>query len=319
MKYLEYALGVWNRAGRLQVDVYHANDANTLPAAWLAARRNTARLVYDAHELETGRNWAASRVAGIYRRLTVLPERVFIRQADAVITVNQSIARRLAALYKIPTPTVVMNCPETLRETTQRSERLRTELNIPDELKIALYQGGVERGRGIESFLLAVQSTPGVAAVLLGDGTLLETLRQRLQNSEYQRVYLPGKVDPTALPAYTSSADIGIVLIEPSCESYRLSLPNKIFEYMHAGLPVLGSDLPEIKHIINEEKIGLIVNPQNPDEIASTLRQLLANPQAFAEYQSRAQAASQKYTWEIERVKLLELYANFTIPEGVQG
>lgn len=309
VKYLEYVLRVWNLAGRLQADVYHANDANTLPAAWLAARRNKAKLVYDAHELETGRSWSASRVAGVYKYFLALPEKIFIRHADAVITVSQSIARRLVQLYDIPLPVVIMNCPEVPEISAQPSQRLREEMNIPPKLKIALYQGGVDRGRGVEALIDATQRTPGVAAVILGDGELSQILWQRVQTGDLQRVYLHGKVPPASLPEYTSSADIGIVLTELICESHRLSLPNKIFEYLHAGLPVIATNAPEIAQIVQSEQVGIVVDPRKTDEIANALLSVAELPEQNPHLRSHILEVAKKFTWEIERVKLLELYS----------
>lgn len=309
VKYIEYTLRVWIQARRHRADIYHANDANTLPAAWLAAKLNKARLVYDAHELETGRSWAASRVAGFYKKYFPLPEKFFIRHADAVITVNQSIARRLVQLYDIPLPVVIMNCPEIPEISSQPSQRLREEMNIPPKLKIALYQGGVVRGRGIEALIDATQRTPGVAAVILGDGELSSELWQRVQTGELQRVYLHGKVHPASLPEYTSSADMGILLIEPTCESYRLSLPNKLFEYLHAGLPVIATNAPEITQIVQGEQVGIIVDPHKPDEIVKALQSMVELPQQNVHLRSRILEVARKFTWEIERVKLLELYS----------
>jgi glycosyltransferase involved in cell wall biosynthesis len=310
VKYLEYSLKVWIRANKVPVDIYHANDANTLPAGWLAAKRNRAGLVYDAHELETGRNWTATRLAGFYKNIHAWPEKMFIHQANAVITVNQSIASRLVELYHISHPAVVMNCPDPRVEIYSAPNRLRRELHIPDSLKIILYQGNITRGRGIEPLIEAVQTLAEAALVILGDGALLSALQDRIDKGEIQRVYLPGKVQPAELPSYTAAADLGAVLIEPTCESYRLSLPNKFFEYLHAGLPIIGSNIPELNRLILSEDVGIVVDPNNPSEVKIAIQELLDSPQKLAYYRSRAYMAAQKYTWDNERQVLLDLYAS---------
>ncbi len=311
LKYLEYSLKVWKRAGKVPAAIYHANDANTLPAAWLAAKRNRASLIYDAHELETGRNWTATRLAGFYEQIHAWPEKMFIHHANAVITVNQSIADRLVELYHIAQPVVVMNCPDPKAEAFTTPDRLRRELHIPDPLKIILYQGIVTRGRGIELLIDAVQTLPETAIVILGDGALLPALRERLDKGEIQRVYLPGKVKPADLPSYTASADLGAVLIEPTCESYRLSLPNKFFEYLHAGLPIIGSNIPELARLIQVEDVGVVVELQKPREIENAICSLLGSPHRLADFRANALKAAKKYSWEKEKLILLELYEKF--------
>lgn len=306
VKYLEFVARVQQFASLEPARVYHAHDANTLLPAWLAARRAGAHLIYDAHELETGRSFAASRLAGFYQRIWTYPERVLIRRADAVITVSEGIADELVRLYGIRRPIVIVNCPEL--SPPVRSNRLREELGIPNNLKIALYQGGVVPGRGIEPFLEAVQHLPGVAGVVLGDGPLRSECLSRIQSGVWQRVYLPGRVSLADLPSYTASADVGVVLIQPICRSYYLALPNKLFEYLHAGIPVVGSDLPEITRIIREYGVGEVVNPDDPASIAEGIARLLGDPVWYANARDNTARVVVAFNWQKESAKLVTLY-----------
>ncbi len=306
VKYLEFIVRVQRFASQESARVYHAHDANTLLPAWLAARRTGARLVYDAHELETGRSFAGSRLAGFYQRIWVWPERTLIRRTDAVITVSEGIADELVRLYGIRRPVVIVNCPEW--SSPGRSNRLREELGIPGDLKIALYQGGVVSGRGIEPFLEAVQRLPGVAGVVLGDGPLRSEGLRRIQSGVWKRVYLPGRVPLADLPGYTASADVGVVLIQPVCRSYRLALPNKLFEYLHAGIPVVGSDLPEIARIIREYGVGEVVNPDDPASIAEGIARLLEDPVRYACARDNTARVVAAYNWKQESARLVALY-----------
>ena len=305
-KYMEFGLQVWRLAGRHPAHIYHANDAITLPAAWLAARRNQSRLVYDAHELETGREVASSRLSALYKRAWPLPEQLYIKKADAVITVNESIANELVRLYHIPRPTVVRNCPEYLP--VSRTNRLREEFAIPADHKIILYQGQIAKGRGIECLIQSIQFLPDVSVVALGVGPSLEEYRNLVTTGQWERVYFPGQVSLTELPSYTASADIGVLLIEDTCLSYHLSLPNKLFEYIHAGLPVVASNLPEIARVVSTFQIGEIVNPDDPPEITMALSRLLHDPIRYSQYMSNAIQAAKKFTWEQESKNLLAIY-----------
>ena len=306
IKYLEFAWRVWQFAGREPAHVYHANDANTLPAAWLAAKRNQARLVYDAHELETGRNFLGSHIASVYRAIWSFPEKIFIRKAQFVITVSRSIANELVRLYNIAMPTLVLNCPET--KTVSSSNRLHIELKIPEDHKIILYQGRISMGRGIESFIKAIQNIDNVAGVILGEGPALESFRQRVDSGEFQRIYLPGNVSLMDLPSYTASSDLGIVLIEDTCLSYRLSLPNKLFEYLHAGLPVICSDLPEIAQVVRDYQVGELTDPDDPAAIAGNIDNILSDPIRYAQLKANAAKASEEFNWQNESKKLLMIY-----------
>jgi len=307
LKYIEFTIRLLRLTRLVRHTVFHSNDALTLPAGWLASRMSRAKLVYDAHELETGRNFGNSRLSGIYRLLWAWPEKAFIRSADAVITVSQSIAEEIAQLYKIKLPTVVLNCPSSLPY--QRSNRLREELNIPVHQKILLYQGVIGSGRGIEQLFYAVQDLEDVAAVALGDGPLLADLRARIQKGDWRRVYLPGRVPLQYLPNYTASADLGVLLSQPTCRSYLLSLPNKLFEYLHAGLPVLGSDLPEFRRVILEYRVGEVISPSaGHEEIAAAIRKILSDPAQYSAYAQNARNAAAIFRWENEAAKLVQCY-----------
>lgn len=306
IKYLEFASQVWRLAGYEPAQVYHAHDANTLLASWLAAQRNHARLVYDAHELETGRNFGHSRLSPIYQRTWAWPERLLIGKADAVLTVSEGIANELVKLYGIPQPILLRNCPE--RRPPRRSTVLQDMLKIPQTLKIALYQGGVVPGRGIEPFLAAIQQLTGVVGVVLGDGPLLPFLRSHVETRRWQRVYLPGKVPSNELPDYTASAQLGISLIQETCRSYRFSLPNKLFEYLQAGIPVLGSNLPEIARLIREYDVGEVADPDDPQSITSGISRLLCDPVRYAHARANVSRAAATLNWDTEKDKLLNLY-----------
>jgi len=309
VKYLEFAARVLPMLTRERPNAIHAHDAKPLPIAWLAARRSGARLVYDAHELETGRNFGSTRLAGVYRHLWAWPERAFIRRADAVITVCDGIADELARLYGIPRPVVVRNCPE--RQSPRPSNLLREMLSIPPHLKIVLYQGAVAAGRGLETMAAAVQQLPDTVGVILGNGALLETYRARVAAGDWPRMYLPGKIPLARLLDYTASADVGVSLIQNTCRSYYFALPNKLFEYMQAGIPVVGSNLPEIARLIRAYDVGEVTNPDDPAAVAAALRRLLNDPDRYARARANTARAADVFNWERESVKLVELYAGW--------
>lgn len=308
VKYIEFAFRFWTASRHWHSQVYHANDANTLPAAWLAARADRAALVYDAHELETGRSFGNSTLSGVYQRVWAWPEKFLIHKADVVITVSNGIADELVNLYKIPKPAVILNAPEFATPLAAKSNRLRDELGIPPETKLVLYQGRIASGRGLESLFQAVTNLPNVVVVALGDGPMLEVYRTRLSLGEWRQVYLPGKVTLEELPSYTASADIGAVLIENTCKSYYLSLPNKLFEFLQAGIPVIGSNLPEIARIIQTYELGRVVNSNDPEQISLGIISILQDPDVYIRYVDNCIKSAKLFNWGIEESRLVNIY-----------
>jgi glycosyltransferase involved in cell wall biosynthesis len=307
IKLLEYLVRTFYQAWRTQADVYHAHDANTLFVAWLASRLWRVPLIYDSHEFERGRNWRNSNLPVVFRRLWNLPERLFVRSADLVITVSNSIADELSRIYRIDRPTVILNCPESAAHRV--SNRLRDELSILPDQRIALYQGGVAEGVGLYSFIEGALRVPDLTAVILGSGPLLESLREWVQNNDWsERVRFPGRVPLSELADYTASAEVGVALIQNVCLSYYYSLPNKLFEYIQAGLPIIASDFPEMRRIVQQHQVGMVVDPESPQAVAQGLRTVLDDPDQWARMRVNVRNASKVYNWENESRKLVEAY-----------
>lgn len=309
LKYLEFIAAALSASRDHPARVVHAHDANTLLAASFLARRDRAALVYDAHELETGRNFGSSTLAGAYQRMWPLPERLFIGRARAVITVNQPIAAELSRLYRIEPPLVVLNAPEPAQP--PRSDRLRQELGLGPEARLLLYQGRVGDSRGIETAIAALAHLgKDVHFAVLGSGPGLaeyRALAKRLGLAE--RVHFLGQIPLERLLEYTASADIGLSLIQNSCKSYYLSLPNKLLEYLMVGLPVIASDFPEMGRVVREFEVGeLVQDPASAPELAQAVRRIFEQPARLEQMKQNTRRAAQKYNWEHEKRKLLALY-----------
>lgn len=308
-KVLGFYTRVIRAAFSLDADVYHAHDANALPVGWTAAFLRRARLVYDAHEFERDRNWGGSNLPPIARKYWALPEQLFIRRADAVITVSGSIADALAEIYGIEKPALVRNCPPLYVE-TNKSDRIREAApTIGADQPIVLYQGRIAANRGLRQFIEGTIGIPNAVAVLLGDGPLRSELEAWVQEKGWaERVFFLGYVSQNVLLSYTASADIGVSLIENVCLSYYYSLPNKLFEYQQAGLPVIASNFPEMSAIVGGYDLGELVDPDDVPAITAAIHKLLSDPARYAQLRENAHKAAKRFNWEVESRTLLELY-----------
>ncbi|MGI8948576.1 MAG: glycosyltransferase [Ornithinimicrobium sp.] len=291
-------------------DVVHANDGNTLSPAWWISRRTGARVVYDAHELWRHRNVRTDRpVAPLVERLI---ESLVIRRADGVITVSPSIALWLQDAYALPIrPSLVRNIPRgQIGALDPAVGRLRELASLGPETQVIAYGGRITTSRGIEETLEALALLPDrVHFVLLGYGepdylALLHARIARLGVAD--RVHLIGKVAPDLVATALADADLSVVYVRPICLSYRFSLPNKLFESIHAGLPIAAADLPDTAAIVRERGVGEIFDVDSPVDMAATIARLLADPQR---YRDAAAVAARELTWQHEERELIGLYA----------
>ena len=256
-------------AAAIRARVYHASDLYVLPAMARAARKHHGRLIYDARELyphvasTIGRPWA--------RYFWMALEKRYIRRANAVFTVSDSISDKLVEMYGIDRPTVVYNIPQA--HAASASGVLREKAGLRHEDTVFLHQGQMRSHRGCELIVDAMRDVDGVL-VFLGDGPLRELLQQKAQTSGISnRVRFLDAVPPDELLAYTSGADVGLTLLDDVCLNHRYALPNKLFEYLTAMVPVIASNLPEVRRIIADYDVGLTVDPGSHDDLVAAMRQ----------------------------------------------
>jgi glycosyltransferase involved in cell wall biosynthesis len=289
---------------RLRPDVVHAHDAAMLLPGLIGARLVGADLVYDSHELATGvpyrERWWAAFVGGL--------ERAIVPRCAAVITVSDGIARRLAERYRLRSPATVVRNVTALHVSGPGG--LRARIGIGPEVPLVLHQGAPAPARGCEAMLDAVVQLPEIRFVFLGDPepgygeVLAVAIEARGLGS---RVTMLPSVPLETLLANTAEADVGITLLEDSCENHRLALPNKLFEYIAAGIPVIASDLPELRMLVTRYGIGWTVAEPVADRLPAAIAGALdaRGDQKLAE---RLRRAAAELNWDRERVRLTELY-----------
>lgn len=305
LPFLIFYLKAFLIVARLKGEVFHSQDVYSLPVAYLGAKMSGARLIYDVHEYYIGTPALSGRP--LERTIWGAVERTFVRKADFVITVCDSIADVLRKRYGIPRPRVVRNLPRFRR--APRTDALRKWLGIPDEEPILVYQGVLQRGRGLFVAMEALRRLKRGVLVFLGDGVLRDEVRGYAVRAGIEdRIFLPGWVPLEKLPIYTASADMGLCMIEKLGYSYYVSLPNKLFQYMMAGIPVLASDFPEIGKVVREAGVGLLADPSDPEDIAVKAQMLLEDKDLWEQCSKNAEKAAEVYNWEREKGRLVEVY-----------
>lgn len=287
---------------RKHADVIHAHDVNVLPTAWLAARLSGAKLVYDAHEISTGREGYAS-----FRTLVAIIERALMPRAQGTITTTDARAKFFARAYGIDRPIVLQNRP--CHQPAQISTRIRDELQLEQPWPIVVYQGGVQQGRGLERLVRVAALVPNAYFVFIGGGRLDASLRSiAAELGLEERVRFIPTVALAELPSYTASADIGVQPIENTCLNHYTTDSNKLFEYVQAGLPVVASDLPEIRRVVREHDLGLLVPAGDTEALATALQSLVEDKSTRDFHAERSRTAAAVLNWEAQEGELLALY-----------
>lgn len=313
----------WRRVRDRPVDVVHCHDGATLLVGVLLARRHRAALVYDAHEyfpdhlpIPAG----ASLLTRLRLRITTdrLMERMLIRRADVVITVSDGIADLLQRRFRLATRPVVVRNVGPSWTPPAKPDTLRRHAGIDDDLPLLVFHGMATPGRGLERCFDVLRYVPGAAFVVLGPVSSayradLIALATTLDVAD--RVHFADPVPYGRMLELLSTADVGLYLVDVDVRSmsYRYSLPNKVFEFVLAGLPVVVSDLPEIGSLVREHGLGWAVDTSDVHAIADALRRLLVDDAERAQIRARVQSASKVLTWDAEEERLLDAYARLAI------
>lgn len=300
LKYLEFIYRVTLFYRKKDIKMVNIHSIALLPLGVLLKYFYGAKLVYDTHELETETNGSK----GIRKKFAKFMEKHLIKRCDLIFVVSENIADWYMKKYNINRPVAIKNAPRLFEQ--KRTNRFRENLGIKEDSVIVLYQGGLSKGRGVDLLLNAFKAREDdkVVIVFMGYGELEEEIRKA--SSEKNNIFFHPAVSPEIVLEYTSSADIGISFIENTCLSYYYCLPNKLFEYAMTGLPVIISNMKEMRETLERYDMGIVVKDESIDAINSTIDKILESD--IEKMKKNARKCAEENSWEKQEIKMINEY-----------
>ena len=300
LKYLEFLFRVTLFYKKKNIQMVNIHSLALLPLGISLKYIYKAKLVYDTHELETETNGSK----GLRKILSKFVEKLLIKKSDLIFVVSENIADWYAKEYSIKRPLVVMNVPKFSEQ--RKTNHFRQNLDIKDDSIIALYQGGLSKGRGLNLLLECFKQRKNqkIVIVFMGYGELEEFVKE--QSAKNTNIFFHEAVSHDVLLNYTSSADIGISLIQKTCLSYYYCMPNKLFEYTMAGLPVIVSNMKEMREMVEKYDMGIVVKEETVDSINKAIDKILESN--TKQMKRNARKCSQDNAWEKQEIKMIDEY-----------
>lgn len=300
--YAEYNIRLFFSLLFSRFDILLANDLDTLPANYLCSRLRGKTLVYDSHEYftEVPELINRKRTRNIWKWF----EKKIVPKLIYVFTVSDSLAAGYMKLYNIKFE-VIRNVPFRFKSGFEQSA---IKADYSDSKQI-IYQGALNKGRGIEKIIRAMKYVKGAVFLIAGDGDISAKLRELAHNEGVDdRVVFQGRIPAEELPAVTVSCHLGISFEEDMGLSYRYSLPNKIFDYIQAEIPVLCSGLDEQRKLVEKYNIGICVRESGPEELAEIIQKMLSDEELRKSWSENLKIAAEELCWEKEQYKLTDLF-----------
>ena len=300
-------LRLWLAVIRTRARAYHAHNVHMGPAAWLASRPRGAKLIYDAHELYDEASGGLP-LPQVTTRVTRILERFMVRHSDAVFTTNFSRVEHLRERYGRETIEVLGNVPLPVDDVVP------LDPGYPSGGPILLYQGGIyARARAFRETLEALAKLGDLQFVIIGFGRDQDLQLVQKWAAEYgvaKRVHLLPPRPFNELVRTAAGASVGLVPIKSNKTNHLLGDTNKLFEYLMAGLPVVASDLPEIRRVVTQgdPPVGELFDPDCPTSIADAIRRVLSDPAYERRRTEARRLALEKFNWEVEEPRLLGAY-----------
>ncbi len=303
--YAEYNLRLFFFLLFRKADTLVSNDLDTLLANYCASKlKRSCKLVYDSHEYYTEVPELMNRpkVKAVWERI----EGWIFPNLKWVYTVNGSIAARYQEKYGIELK-VVRNIAPKYQPEKALSKK---ELGLPEDKFILILQGaGINVHRGAEELIEAMKLLENVLLLIIGDGDVIPQIKKNVKQYDLQNsVWILGKKPYAEMMQYTAQADLGFTLDKANNLNYRFSLPNKVFDYIHAGTPIICTDLPEVRNVVEGHDVGVILKELTPESIAEAVNMLKNDPDRLNKLKRNCKLAAEKESWEGECEVLKTIY-----------
>lgn len=300
--YAEYNIRLFFILLFAKSDMLLSNDLDTLLPNYLISKIKNKKIVYDSHEYFTQVPELINRK--FVQKFWIKLEKIILPKIKYCYTVCESIANEYNKLYRTDFK-VVRN--------VQHKNNFETKpcpINITNK-KFIIYQGALNIGRGIENVIKSMKYIDNVNFVIIGDGDISNILKKLTETEKVSdRIIFTGKIPMEDVISYTKYAELGISLEENLGLNYYYSLPNKLFDYINACVPVLCSDFPEMKNIVDKYKIGFYTNEKNPLKLAQTINNILNDEIQITKIKENLKIASQELCWENEEKILVDIFKN---------
>lgn len=283
-----------------KADVYWSNDLDTLWANHLASKWKNKKLIFDSHEYFTEVPELVNRpkVQRFWKRI----EQRILPKLKNILTVSQSIADLYKKEYGIDVK-LLRNVPE------QNTTIFDVENLQIDNKKVIIYQGAINVNRGIELMVKTMNYLDNCMLYLIGKGDISEEIYQLIQSEKLEnKVKMLGEIPYEKLHSYTIQADLGLSLEEDQGLNYRFALPNKLFNYIHAEVPVLVSNLPEMSNLVKHYQVGETTNLKDPQQLAAEIEKMLTNPTDYTIWKNNCKKAATTLNWETEKQVISTLF-----------
>lgn len=308
--YAEYNIRLFFLLLFSKFDLIVSNDLDTLPACFLAAKIKRKKIIYDSHEYFCYTPELISRPK--IQKIWLSIEKYFVPKIKTAITVNSSIAEIYKKQYDVDFK-VIRNIPALDKYYLFiRNPKPRKMIGIPENKKMVILQGaGININRGAEELIESFQFIDDAVLFIIGSGDVFEKLKEMRKTLKLEeKVFILDKMPFSQLVHFTSNADIGISIDKATNPNYQYSLPNKIFDYIQIGVPVLASNLVEIDKIYAQFDIGLKIENHEPKHIAEQLNKMIHANGQVKTWKNNLKKAAEEYNWANEREKLVEIIRN---------
>lgn len=302
--YLQFGYRLLKILLKQKADVYFASDIYSLPFCVIAAKLKRKKVFYDSREVYT--ELPAIQTKKIVKILIKIIERHYIKKTNEIFTTGKLDSLYIEKLYGLEKTYLLRNLPRIKNDIIPVD--FVSIYNTEEKIKL-LYQGIIVKGRGIETYLEVIKQYSNAVLILLGGGEDLEFYKEMAKGMGIEKnVIFAGKVSQNEILNYTAGADVGLSVIDNVCMNNYYALPNKLFEYLMAGLPVIVSNLPQMAEIVENYNVGAVVNEQNPGQIIEILERWKNNPSELELIKENTQKASAELNWENEFVKIEHLF-----------